>query len=266
MKMDNTALIMNVRALRRILDRGDDVTAEIAGTVAEINADADHSDSWKAQRLEKARAVKNGELRKLGREALPLIEMIDQQINSRANGFDFRDPDFQMALSTISTYGNNLPHEVMTSIVNSMRGDVTALKAVKSALKQYNIGTEYADQMISPLDSLGVNEAGEVSEFAAYATSDLATENEWRAGGVRRMLDNYEKAIGFDATNNPVLARLDSFINDPNTRPDMKHRAEVWKKSYAEDLNNDDERAMSMTTNRLDAWENGKAAPPQGVL
>lgn len=265
MRFDNTALIMNVRALRRILQRGDDVTKEIAEVMQEITDDRDHSQEWKAGKLDKARSTKNTELRKLGEAAMPLIEQIDKQITARRNSFDHRDQDFQTALRTLDAFGKRLPFDVNRSIAESMRGDVVGLKALKALYQQREISTDYIDSLIAPLDSLGVSEAGAVSEFVSFAVSDLATANEWRPAGIRGMLSKYETALGLDCSVNPIAAKLDSFINDPNTAQEMRYRAEVWRKNYAERLADDDPSAMSMTENRLTAWSQGQTAPAQGV-
>jgi len=264
MTYNNDSLILNIRALRRILQEGDDISKEIDDTMKEIDADRDHSNEWKGKKLDTARQVRNSELRKLGAAAMPLIEDIDRQITARRNDFDHRDPDFMSAIQTLQFYGKSLPFDVSKSIVDSLRGNYKALRAVETAFKTYGISTDYLNDAIGPMGSLGISEAGAVSEFISFAASDLATSNEWRAGNVRAMLDRYERALGLDTTVNPTLAKLDAFINDPNTTPEMKHRAEVWRGNFAERLQDDEGRAMEMTTNRMTAWQNGQAVPPQG--
>ena len=265
MRFDNTAMIMNVRALRRILQRGDDVNKEISEVMQEITDDRDHSQEWKAGKLDQAREMRNNELRKLGEAAMPLIEEIDNQLTARRSSFDHRDGDFQTALRTLDAFGKSLPYDVNRSIAESLRGDVVGLKALKAAYQQRGISTDYLDSLIGPLDSLGVSEASTVSEFVSYATSDLASANEWRPAGIRAMLSKYESALGLDCSVNPVAAKLDSFIADPNTPQAMRQRAESWRNGYAEALADDDPRAMSMTENRLSAWSQGQTAPAQGV-
>lgn len=264
MKFDSTALTLNVRALRRLLKQGDDVTTEINDTIAEINADVDHSESWKAGKLEKARSVKNAELRKLGGAAMAVIEQIDKQIAERRNYFDHRDGDFQAALATLQFYGKATPYEVQKSIVDSMRGNYQGLRALKTAFEANDLPTDYITQTIGPLDSLGTTEANAISEFISFAASDLANENEWRSGSLRGMLDRYEKALDIDSSRNPLAVRLDNLISNPNTSKYVRDRAESWRDAHSEALNDDDQHAMDMTMNRLAAWENGEAAP-QGV-
>ena len=265
MPIDNTSMILNIRALRRILEQGDSINKEIDDTVAEINADTDHSESWKAGKLDKARNIKNAELRKLGTAAVGLIEQIDEQITARREHFDHRDPDFQAALTTLQVYGKTCPYEVQQSIIESLKGNYKGLRSIKAAFEANELPTDSITKTIGILDSMGVSEAGAVSEFAAYAVSDLATTNEWRAGNIRAMLDRYERALGVDSSVNPVLARRDAFISDPDAAPAMRVRAQTWRNTYAEPLEADECRAMELTSNRLEAWSHGYAAPPQGA-
>lgn len=265
MTYNNDSLILNIRALRRILKQGDEITKEIDDTMAEINADTDHSESWKAGKLDKARQVRNSELRRLGAAAMPLIEEVDRQITARRDNFDHRDPDFMSAIQTLQFYGKGLPYDVGKSIVDSLRGNYKALRAVEAAFKTYDLSTAYLNEVMGPMGSLGVSEAGAVSEFISYAASDLATANEWRAGNIRAMLDRYERALGVDSSVNPILAKLDAFISDPNAAPAMRERAKTWRNAYAEPLEADEGRAMELTENRLEAWSHGQAVPPQGA-
>ena len=261
MPIDNTALIMNIRGLRRILKAGDDVSKEITDTIAEINADVDHSQQWKNQRLEKARNIKNAELRKLGTDAMGMIEKIEKQITARREAFDHRDPDFQSALTTLQVYGKTCPYEVQQSIIESLKGNYKGLRSIKAAFEAYELPTDSITKTIGILDSMGVSEAGAVSEFAAYAVSDLADSNQWRAGGIRSMLDRYEAALNIDSSTNPILARLDAVINDPNTRQSVKERAESWRNGHAEALEDDDAHAMKTTESMLNTWQQSGEKP-----
>ena len=264
MKRDNTAIILNFRALRRLLKQGDDVTREIDDTIAEINGDTDHSDSWKAGKLEKARNLRNSELRKLGSDAMSVIEQIDKEIAARRDYFDHRDSDFQAALATLQFYGKATPYEVQKSIVDSMLGNYQGLRALKTAFEANDLPTDSITQTIGILDSMGVTEANTISEFVSYAASDLATNNEWRVNNLRSMLDRYEKALDIDSSRNPLSVRLDNLISDPNTSKYVRERAETWRNAHSEALDDDDQHVMDMTMNRLAAWEHGEAAPQGG--
>ena len=176
---DNTALTLNIRALRRILQQGDDITQEITNTVKEINADRDHSNEWKGKKLDKARQVRNSELRKLGNAAMGLIEQIDAQITAQRDSFDHRDPDFTSALQMVQVYGKNMPYEVRQSVIDSLRGNYKALRSIKAAFESVGLPTDSINDAMGPLDNMGFSEAGTISEFASYAISDLANENQW---------------------------------------------------------------------------------------
>lgn len=260
--MNNTSLILNIRNLRRVLRAGDSVSAEIADTMREIRDDKDHSEGWKSDRLAKAQQVKNEELRKLGSTAMELIEKLDEQITSRRESFDHRDSTFQAALTTLQVYGKACPFDVRESIVKSLHGNYKGLKAIKAAFEAYNLPTDSITETIGILDSMGTAEAGAISEFVGYAISDLTVDgvsvkNEWRSRNITRMLDQYERALNIDSSTNPVLARLDAVINDPNTKPDIKERATSWRRGHAESLEDDDAHAMKTTEAMLNTWENG---------
>lgn len=262
--MSKTTLALTARQLKRVFNEGRTKSSQLAGIRQELANDTAHTQEWKAPRVKKAQELGNATFRELGAAAKPLIESFFEQVEQQRNQFDFTDTAFQQALSTVATLGDKMPAGVQRNIEAHFAGNLQALKALKVSFEKHGLGTDSISKAIDPLDSLGVEDNEAVSRFLGYAVSDQIKENQWNPTQLESIVDRYCAALAVDTSRNPYGVMLDEFIaSTPNAA--MRTRAESWKKAYGDLLEQDDPHTMTMTANRLDAWAQGQAIPPQGA-
>jgi hypothetical protein len=139
---------------------------------------------------------------------------------------DFRDQDFSRAVSLIAAAGKNLPAETAAQIASTFRGNLPALKTLKAVYSTQGLPTEPIDDMIKPLDGLGLDDSEAVTEFLGYSTSPMAHKNEWRTSSLEGMLNKYERGFNVDCSVSPYRQDVQSIIDDP-TKPASVQEAKI---------------------------------------
>lgn len=254
MKKAQRDMVMTIRSLRRVIGAGERTVAEIVGIKNEIANDRSRSDEWKRTRTAAAQQEQNEQLRKLGGEAAVLIDRFMEQVDAARQSFDYRDPDFTKAVGLVNALGKAMPVELSLQVADSFKGNLGGLKALKAIYEANGIDVQHLDGLITPLDSLGVDDRSAIDEFLGYARSDLTDANEWRTGAIKSMLDKYEGGFGIDSSISPYVADLEALRDNPNTRADVRGRVESWLKYHSEGLEADDPHEIAMTENRMATW------------
>ena len=255
-------LIMTSRAIRRVIGKGTALVGELADIEKEIQTDPDHNDNWKAGKLEHCRKVRNENLQRLGAKVETLLDSYMELVESARQSFDYRDETFQIAVRTLSAFGRNTPPALAQQIAQSFAGNLGALKNLKQLYKGYDLGTDALDDLIKPLDGLGLDDHENIIDLVSHAKSELVQNNEWHSRGVLGMLDKYEKGLAYDASVNPVKAEVAALRDDPHTSDTVRNRIDGWMRVYSDALDNDDENAMSLTLNRLESWRDAASKAP----
>lgn len=186
-------MIMTVRQLRRVIVAGERTVDEINRIKGEIAQDRSRSEEWKREKTAAAQKEQNEQLRELGAEAATLIDRFMEQVEAARQSFDYRDSDFTKAVGLVNALGKAMPVDLSMQISDSFKGNLGAMKALKAVYSANGIDTQHLDGLIKPLDSLGFDDNGAITEFLGYARSDLIDANEWRSGAIKHMLDKYEK-------------------------------------------------------------------------
>lgn len=254
-------MIMTVRQLRRVIGAGERTVEEINGIKNEIAQDRSRSDEWKSEKTTAAQQEQNAQLRKLGADAAALIDRFMNQVEAARKSFDYRDSDFTKAVGLVNALGKSMPVDLAMQVADSFKGNLGAMKALKAVYNANGIDTQHIDGLIAPLDSLGMDDHSDITEFLGYARSDLTDANEWRSGAIKHMLDKYERGFAIDSSRSPYVTDMEALRDNPNTRADVREKAESWLKYHADKLETDDPREIAMAENRLAAWGNGEAAP-----
>ena len=220
-------LIMTSRAIRRVIGKGTALVGELADIEKEIQTDPDHSDNWKAGKLEHCRKVRNENLQRLGAKVETLLGSYMELVESARQSFDWQSEDFQVAVHTLSAFGRNTPPALAQQIAQSFAGNLGALKNLKQLYKGYDLGTDALDDLIKPLDGLGFDDHENIIDLVSHAKSDLVQNNEWHSRGVLGMLEKYEKGLAYDASVNPVKAEVAALRDDPHTSDTVRNRMDA---------------------------------------
>lgn len=262
-------MIMTIRQLRRTLEAGKATVKQIDEIKTEIENDTSRSEEWKAQRMEAAQETQNQQLRRLGEIARPQIESLLEQVEAGRHAFDFRDQDFSRAVSLIAAAGKNLPAETAAQIASTFRGNLPALKTLKAVYSTQGLPTEPIDDMIKPLDGLGLDDSEAVTEFLGYSTSPMAHKNEWRTSSIEGMLSKYENGFALDCSVSPYRQDVQAIIDDPTKPAAIRERAASWLKHHGDGIDADDPGQIKLTADILKVWEKdaanaGQTAQAQG--
>lgn len=260
---DKLRLATDLHRMRRILEKGDMTKNEGLKIRQEIARDEDHSDKWKADKLEKLAREESKIYRACGKAAYEVAESLQATVNKAANSFDYNDESFQNALRTLQTLGKKTPFNVQQSIVDTFTGNPDALRSIKELFAEYQFSTSEIDRRLRPFDEFGreIMDDENFTRFVVYATTEgmkgptgqeiLPT---WEPMAVKNVLGHYETAFQVDGSVNPYAAAVRRVIDttgDAMTRA----RAERFMRTYGDKLTADDpdacERAAAAIKNNF---------------
>ena len=163
-----------------------------------------------------------------------------------------------------------MPAETAAQIADTFKGNLPALKTLKSVFTAQGMGTDHLDDLIKPLDGLGLDDSEAVTEFLGFSTSPMAHKNEWRTSSLEGMLNKYEGGFNLDCSVSPYRQDVQSIIDDPTKPAFIRERANSWLKHHGDGIDADDPRQIKLTSDVLKVWEKdaanaGQTAPAQGV-
>ena len=254
--MDSKALILSLRAARRILNAGTAATRHTDELISTIRADTDHSKTWQDKRVASANDELDGTLRGLAGELTKVTQELDKHIAAALDDVDYTDPTFQSALTAIGLMKRLMPYRMRECIPDRFAGRPELLRALRAVYEENGFSTARLDELIQPFSSISTTTLEALTETCAYADPAGGVTASWRArqSGAFALIDRLCDAFNVDITENPVRAEIDTFrAGLPDGSPEAK-RVDRWLELHGPGLDDDRPGAMALGQEMLAQW------------
>lgn len=253
MNRKNYDLIFNIRKMNKLIADGNAATKAAEAERAAINADKDHSDTWKRSKIEAINSREQAAIRANGAKINELSDFFKGYCEAAENQFDYTDPALQQGLQMVQNMGMQLPVTVRNNIAEHFRGNPTALELLKIAFEKQQMNADYIEES-RKLFLSGQRISDVLDEITGRATCPAELANaQWQPQRVQSLMRDFEKTFGVDANVNPYLAEIHSKQNDPLLSTTQRTRIKNFLDIYGEDLANDDEHATAKAIYHLEA-------------
>ena len=252
-------LTLTLREARRILDTGKAATKAADEAVQAIRGDADRSEAYKARKTDEVNGILDNQLRGLSKQLETVYARLSDRLDRANSDFDFEDQSFQRALTAVSALGKGMPFEMQRQVVDRFKGRPTMLRAIKQVYQQAGFGTDHVDELLSPFNSMSVQDLDALRETVIYSNPQ-GTAATWRTGnGVGGLLDKLAGAFGVDASTNPFKAEIDALRQSTPDGTPKARSIDRFMAAHAGDLDDDAPGAMALADEMLVEWGAGES-------
>ena len=245
------AATIAIRRIRHIDDQAKEAINTAKTARESIQADKDHSETWKSKRMNDVNQAEYTKIRELGGFITPLVKSVIASLDAMAADFSFSDVGFQSALNTISITGKVLPYPLQNNIIDNFKGNPLALKTLKVVYKKYELPNDAFAQLLVPFDPVDqeilLSAAGSAE---AFATTNLAVP-QWKLYEVLSHLKRYENALGLDTSVNPYAGEIKA-LSEETSNPMVTARINAFNRVYGEALEADEEDAINAAKSKLE--------------
>lgn len=244
MNRENYEPILNIRKMKRIIEKGNEDEKNAISKRRSISFDNDHSKDWKDRKISDVNKEEQSLIRENGAKISELSTYFKNYLNDAKHQFDYTDSNLQFGLQLIRDRGMSLPIEVRNSIIEKFRGNPTALELIKITCERNNINTSSIDEARRLFTEHREMEAT-LKEMIGRATCPAEVANaQWQPQNLTRLMKDFEKTFGVDTSVNPYLAEIEHFKTKELTTIQSR-RLEGFIDGYANDLDNDDVTAIN---------------------